>query len=164
MYAWAVRALPTIALLLLAGCQSSAGPPESVLYVRQLQPLLAENGLLAERILEGAAQVHDERASAATTAVTWQREIVPLAVHLHDQAQRLDAPQSWATSHQRLVDIWGERAEGYELLSTAIRKGDADAWRRGRAMADQAKLDEESWFAGANDRLGPTGIVLDQYP
>ena len=132
--------------------------------MRQLQPLLAENGLLAERVLEGASDVHDGRASAATTAMAWEREIAPLARHLHDQARRVDPPGAWASSHQRLVDIWGSRAESYETLAQAVRDGDGARWRRGRALADQAKLDEEAWFSAANERLTPSGISLDQYP
>lgn len=159
------RSVHTLGLLIaLTACADRPAPPDSAMYVRQIQPLLAENGLLAERMLASASSVHDDKASPEMSADTWKRDIAPLAVHLHDQASRIDAPPEWSTSHQRLVEIWGERARGYSLIVTAIEGGDPDAWREGRALADQAKLDEETWFSVTNERLVPTGMTLDQYP
>jgi len=115
-------------------------------------------------MLEAAAQVHNGRSSPSAAGVTWEREIVPIARHLHDQALRVDAPTSWAADHDRLGQIWGARADGYAEIAQGIREGERGAWQRGRALADQAKLDEEAWFTEAQKRLTPHNISLDQYP
>lgn len=151
-------------LLTVTGCTREASDPDARLYVRQLQPLLAENALLSQRMLEAAGQVHDGRANASTASVAWEREIAPLAEHLHDQASRLDAPPTWSSRHERLVGVWGMRAKAYRDVTIAVRKGDRSLWRKAGASADQAKLDEEAWFDDANAALASEGIELDQYP
>lgn len=153
-----------LAALLTAACGPPAVPADTAIYLGQLQPLLQENGLLAERILEAAAQVHNGRSSPTAASATWQEEVVPIARHLHDQALRVDAPAAWAADHDRLTQIWGSRADGYTEISVGITRGERGAWQRGRALADQAKLDEEAWFTEAQKRVRPYGVELDQYP
>lgn len=151
-------------LTALVACAPPAVPQDTATYVTQLHPLLQENGLLADKVLEGAADVHDGRASPNTASLVWENEIVPLAGHLHAQAEIVQPPTRWASEHRELVSIWGSRAEGYVLVAEAVNSGDAARWKRGRALADKAKLDEESWFEEVNTRLAPLGIDLDQYP
>ena len=133
-------------------------------YVKELQPLLVENGHLASRVLSLAARVYNDQGAPDDLAATWTDEVVPLAEHLHQQAQFLQPPEPWAARHQELVDIWGDRAMAYRTLSEALVLADPDAWKKGRAEATEVKLREEEWFKGANLTLAPMGIQLDPMP
>ncbi|MFT7520460.1 MAG: hypothetical protein ACI9MC_002606 [Kiritimatiellia bacterium] len=149
--------------LILAACAS--GPTHSTaVYVDQLQPLLVENSALAGQVLEASSDVYNDRTSAGTLTLTWETEVVPMAEHLHLQARLLQPPSDWIEPHQELVNLWGARARGYRALSTAIAKGDEPLWKRGKGLADQAKLDEEKWFIKNNATLAPQGVQLDQFP
>jgi hypothetical protein len=158
------RLLPVLSAALLAACTPSGPAPDTATWVRQLQPLLSENGLLAARMLEAAAQVHDGQASPTTAALTWETELAPLAVHLHHQADLVQPPARWVTAHEGLVDVWRIRADAYTRLAEALDAGDDEGWRRGRALADKAKLAEEQWFNTTNARLESEGVTLDQFP
>jgi hypothetical protein len=148
----------------LAACTARPIPADTATYVQQLHPLLHENGLLADTVLEAATDVHNGRATPTTATQAWQQEVVPLASHLHRQAELVLAPPSWVDAHEELVAIWGARARGYVLVSEAVNSGDELRWKRGRTLADKAKLDEEAWFKQVNSRLQPLGLDLDQYP
>lgn len=150
--------------MLLAGCARDPVDPQTAAWVHQLRPLLAENGLLAARVLHAATDVHNGEASPTTAALAWESEIVPLALNLRDQAELVQAPVRHEADHKRLIAIWDARATGYGDISRAIDEGDETRWKRGRSLADKAKLDEEAWFNDVNLRLGPQGIHLDQYP
>jgi hypothetical protein len=154
---------PWIAVLLLA-CGPDPTNVAARTYADSLQPLLDENGLLALHLLDAAADVHDAKATSEQTRVTWETDIVPLAEHLRDQALIVDAPPDWAADHKGLTDIWTARADAYREISEAIAQGDGELWKRGREEADTAKLAEETWFQRANERLGPAGVTLDQFP
>ena len=54
--------------------------------------------------------------------------------------------------------------DAYRDIAEALRTGDAGLWKQGRETADAAKLDEETWFRNANERVAPYGLILDQYP
>ena len=148
----------------LCACTTQPPPHDTASDVKQLHPLLHENGLLADKVLEAATDVHNGRASPTAASSAWENEIVPLAAHLHVQAEIVQAPTTWADAHGKLVSIWGARAEGYQLVSEAVNSGAESRWKRGRALADQAKLNEETWFKDANARLSVYGMELDQYP
>jgi hypothetical protein len=150
-----------------AGCGHRAAPPDDAFYVGQLIPVLADNGLLADRMLHAAADLSEgskSQAAGPRVAERWRDEIVPLAHHVHDQAALLQPPEPWVDRHSSLVAIWAARAQGYQLVLDGVSFADEARFKRGRALADQAKLDEESWFQDANTALQPSSLALDQYP
>ena len=157
------RTTPLLLLALLA-CGRRAPDPDHALYVRQLTPLLDDNGLLAERMLRAAAELHAGRATSAQALERWRDEVVPLAHHLHDQASLVQPPDPWVAPHERLTGIWETRATGYQLVLDGVEMGDESRFKRGRALADRAKLDEESWFQDANASLLAHGLLIDQFP
>jgi hypothetical protein len=126
--------------------------------------LLADNGLLADRVLRTAAAVANGTAAPEETRKEWETTITPLARHLHEQAALVQADGTWIEPQERLTRLWGARATGYEFVVEALQTGDDERWRRGVALADQAKLDEEAWFKEISARLAGEGVRIDQFP
>ncbi|TNE92037.1 MAG: hypothetical protein EP330_03530 [Deltaproteobacteria bacterium] len=159
------RALTLLTGLFLVGC-GEPGPDTLAAqsYAEQLEPLLYENGLLADQLYETAAAISNEQLDAETVEVRWQSRIAPVAEHLVDQAELVQPPAAWETRHDELVSIWRARAEGYRAISQALERGDREAWREGRKKADDSKIREERWFIDANRDLATHGVTLDQLP
>lgn len=142
----------------------SSGDDATSKYLGQLNPLLHENGLLAERVLLQAAQVYNDAAKPEQVADAWVAEIVPLAEHLHDQASFVEPPPPYATTHQEIVQIWGDRAVAYRSLGEAIQSGNTDEWNKATGLASDVKLREEKWFDTLNTALAESGLSVDPYP
>ncbi len=159
-----IIAAPAFAVVLVACSALSPDTQAANRYVKELQPLLVENGHLASRVLSLAARVYNGEGDPGDLARAWTSEVVPLAEHLHQQAQFVQAPEPWAARHEELVDIWGDRAQAYRTLSEALVLADLDGWKKGRAEATEVKLREEEWFKSANLTLAPMGIQLDPMP
>jgi hypothetical protein len=156
--------LTTLPVMVLLGVACGGGGDATTTYLDELDPLLQENGLLAERVLTLAAQIYNDSARPEQIADSWGRSVVPIAEHLADQASFVEPPQSYAQAHAEIVQIWGDRAVAYRSLSEAIQTGDTDAWNAARNSADAVKLREERWFDTLNERVGPTGLIVDPYP
>jgi hypothetical protein len=156
--------LPFLAILLAAGCGPDDATRSARAYVEQLEPLLYENGLLAERLLLAAADAHDDRVAPTALHTTWTTDLRPLAEHLAWQAAATSPPPEWAGRHERLVAAWSDRATAYRLIDEAARAGDREEWRRAREQADRATIAEERWFSEMDVELAPYGLALDQYP
>lgn len=155
----------SLGLVLLVGCpQANSGANDAALYVAELEPLVRENGLVADTMLHLAADVHDGRADGSVALQRWERDIVPLADHLRDQAAAVQPPPAWAQHHKDLVDIWTTRADAYHDAAEAVQLADAERWKLARQNADAAKLREETWFQEVNKRLADYNISLDQFP
>ena len=133
-------------------------------YLKDLQPLLVENGHLSERVLMLSAKVYNKDGDTDSLAQAWTGEVVPLAEHLHHQAQFVEAIEPWSQRHGELVEIWGDRAVAYRTLSEALVLSDPDEWREGRAQATQVKLREEEWFKEVNQILLTTNQQIDPTP
>ncbi len=136
--------VPALLGLLLA---SACGPfsPEAQQtnrYLKDLQPLLVENGHLAERVLLLSAKVYNKDGDTDSLAQAWTGDVVPLAEHLHHQAQFVEAIEP----------------------SEALVLADPDEWREGRAQATQVKLREEEWFKEVNQILLTTNQQIDPTP
>ena len=134
-------------LLWTIGAGSGCGPlspdvQRTNAYLKTLQPLLVENGHLAERVLVLAAKTYNKDGDSDALAEGWTSEVVPLAEHLHHQSQGIDAPLLWAEPHAELVESWGERALVYRSLSEALVLGDAQQWAGARKKATEATLAE----------------------
>lgn len=165
-------ARPTVLLITLSlvACQSQRPSADSVTYANQLAPLLSENSLLAERLLHTAANAQDasleqdESPDPTAIASSWREQIVPLAEHVARQAQLVVPPPTWLEEHEELSGIWTSRAEGYRSIADGLTDGTEARFKRGRALADRAKLNEEEWFQKANERLASERISLDQFP
>ena len=153
-----------LTLLLLSACSRRPHAPDNAFYVVLVTPLLDDNALLAERLLAAAAATLEAPEATDTTLEAWRDEVVPLAHHLHEQASLVQPPASWVAEHERLVGTWSTRASAYQLILEAAERGDEGRLKRGRALADRAKLDEESWVQDVNGRLSADGIQLRQYP
>lgn len=149
---------------LLLACTPDPLAVEARQYVVDLDPILQENGLVAERLLIQAAAAYDGKVQPRDTRLAWTADIVPLAEHLRDQAVAVQAPASWTQDHKELVDIWTRRADGYRDLAESVDTGDPALFKDGRAKADNAKVDEETWFRDTNARLEPFGLYVDQFP
>lgn len=150
-------------LLVAIACTGNSGGSAGT-YVEQLQPLLQENSLLAERVLFQAAAIYNNAARPDDVANKWESDITPIAEHLHFQAKLLQAPEDWVDTHANLVEIWGDRAAAYRDISEGLRQADRERWDRGSKAAEEVKLQEEDWFVGANERLGSINVSLDPYP
>lgn len=169
-----MRALIPTLLLAVACLPQSQDHVDASDYARQLDPLLHENSLLANRVLHVAAVVYnappqgdEEQVSVEVSEqarLTWSQEIVPLAGHLHDQAALVQPPAPWAGRHKDLVDIWSLRADAYSSLEEAMLLADDVKWQDSRRKSNQAMLDEENWFREVNEQVAPYGIVIDQFP
>jgi hypothetical protein len=150
-------------VVVLGGC--GASDDETTQYLNALQPLMQENGLLAERVLLQAAKIYNNEAvKPDQVADAWIHEIVPIAEHLHNQASFVAPPSSFATTHADLVLIWGDRALAYRNLGEAIQTGNTDEWNKARELANQVKLREERWFDTLNGALAPSNLMVDPYP
>lgn len=152
-----------LSLLLVVGCVQRPPSPDNAFYVVLITPLLDDNALLAERLLTAAAAVHKAPDTPGAALEAWRDEVVPLAHHLHEQASMVQPPGSWAVEHDRIIGTWAARAAGYQLILEAAERGDEARLKRGRALADKAKLDEESWMQDVNARLAADGLHLRQY-
>jgi hypothetical protein len=152
-------------LALLGGCKpEDPALSDAHRYLGALAPVLAENGLLARRLLDASATLYNDPTAQSEVKLAWTHDLVPLAEHLRNQADLVDAPPTWDAEHEALIDIWTARSEAYREIAESMHQGDADLWLSARQQADKAKLDEEAWFKEANDRLGPLGLTVDQFP
>ena len=159
-----MRLLP-LALLLLAACGEPDPRARSApAYVDALEPLLYENGFLAERLVGTAAAIHGDSLRADGVLTAWRTEVVPLARHLADQAAITSPPGEWAAPHADLVSAWSARADAYQDIEIAIEEGDLERWQDARRQADAAKLSEEEWFRQMNRDRAPFRLTLDQFP
>jgi hypothetical protein len=158
-----LRPLAMTFLAFLA-CTPSPTRGDAEAYTSQLAPLLDENGLLADHLLKVASRTHHAQLPVTEVTTVWTQDLAPLAQHLHIQATLIQPPAEWVVEHARLIQIWGHRAQGYELIAQGLHHADASRVKRGRALSDQAKLEEESWFQDINTRLAPDGLALDQLP
>lgn len=155
----------SLLLLLFAGCSTAPpGAEEARSYVASLEPLVYENGLLAQALLGAAADVHDGDIASAPLVAWWKDDFAPLSQHLAHQAAAVTAPPEWSERHQQLVTVWEMRASAYGQLELAVTEGDSELWTTSRAAADTAKIREEEWFRNADEALAPYGLALDQYP
>lgn len=151
--------------LVLSGCLTpDPAAVEAQGYVASVDPLLHENGFVADVLLRTAAKTYDGTAKPEETRATWSNDIVPLTEHLRDQATLVAAPPAWVSDHENLIDIWTERADAYRHIADAVESGDPDLFQKGREQAYNAKLREETWFRDVNKRLEPYHLVVDQFP
>jgi len=159
------KRLLLLVLVVLVGCPepdpAARTAPE---YVSRLEPLLYENGFLAERMLTAAAGVYNDTSGTEEVKKAWSKEVVPLSRHLADQAAVTVPPPEWADRHAELVAAWSDRADAYQEIEIAVEDGDREAWKQARKKADDAKLREEDWFRTMNRQLAPIGLALDQFP
>lgn len=158
--------LTVLALAALVGCGPlSPEAQQANAYVKDLQPLLVENGHVAERVLLLAANVYNQpKTDPEALGAAWTNDVVPLAEHLHHQAQLVEAPAPWVASHAELVDIWGDRAKAYRSLSEALVLTDDQGWTTARTEVTQLKRKEEEWFKKTNTSLAVHGLWVDPTP
>jgi hypothetical protein len=154
--------IPLTLFLGLSGC--TAGDDDTTRYLTALQPLLQENGLLAERVLLQASKIYNEAVKPDQVSEAWIHEIVPVSEHLYNQAGFVQPPSTYAQTHADLVLIWGDRALAYRNLGEAIQTGNSDEWNKARDLANQVKLREEKWFDTLNQSLAASNLSVDPYP
>jgi len=151
-------------LLMALSCSTDSAGRSASTYVGQLQPLLQENSLLAERVLFQAAALYNQAARPEDVADKWETDITPIAEQLYFHAKTVEAPAEWSDEHVALVGIWGDRAEAYRDITESLRLADRERWDSGLTAAKQAKLDEEAWFVSINEQLRAINVSLDPYP
>jgi len=157
----------TASILWFAGCAMlQPGGADQLAYAEAIQPLLAENTVLADEVLGLAAEVYNDNAEADVDALTeaWRTDVVPLAEHLHAQAALVKPPDAYIERHKDLVTVWASRAEAYRDLSEALALSDAERWAQARELANEVKLEEEEWFRTINADFGQNGLLIDQFP
>ncbi|MEZ4321372.1 MAG: hypothetical protein R3F61_28125 [Myxococcota bacterium] len=157
--------IPTLLVGALLGC-STLDPKTSAAteYVNDVQPLMLENSLLAERLLQLAAMSYNDTVPEAGFAPTWNDEIVPLAEHIHIQADSVEVPSDWKDLHDNLVVIWSDRASAYRSMGEAIVLADRKRWKEARELEGQVVKREETWFQTVASQLGQYDLTLEQYP
>lgn len=152
-------------LLILAGCAAfDSERADAILYIQAVQPLMAENSLLAERTLAIASTLHDGSATDASVLEGWTTEIVPLSQHLHLQAARVDVPETWTDLHGELVGIWTERTIAYRDLGEGVVLADTAIWERAKNRHQAAIDREQAWFQTVSTQLAAHELMLEQYP
>lgn len=156
---------PVLVMGSLTGCATL--DPETAAateYVNDVQPLMLENSLLAERLLVLASRLYNEDVPEDGFAPLWNDEIVPLAEHLHIQSDATKVPEAWKERHDNLVVIWSDRATAYRAMGEAIVLADRKRWKEARELEGQVVKREETWFQGVSSELAPFDLVLEQYP
>ncbi len=150
-------------VLLRLACATT--PQQSdVAYARDLAPVLADNGLLAERVLQLAGDATQPNPDHERLARGWTQDVVPLAIHVAVVSATVEAPPTWTARHGELVSLWDRRATAAQEAAAALSEGDRARWDRAAADLTRNRLDEEAWFRAANEALAPTGIPLDAIP
>ena len=155
-----VKTLLTILLFLLVGCADSA----TTTYAEQLDPLLYENTVLNDQLLNIAGGIYNDKVDSQKTAELFRSDVIPIAQHLAHQAAAVQAPEQWAASHAELVDIWSQRAKSYREISEALWLVDAERFSNAQVGLDKAAREEEAWFADMRQELGKKGVALSQFP
>lgn len=158
-----MRSLSFIALTLVA-CSPGPERLEAEQYAVAVDPLLVENSILSDQVLDLAADVYNGDATPEQTRSRWAEVVVPVSAHIYDQASLVQPPPTWDTWHTDLVEIWGARADAYRELSDAQILADQQLWTAARRKADKAKLDEEQWFTEVNQEFKRFDFTLDQFP
>jgi len=157
-----------ISLLLLGGLSgcTTLDPQTTAAtqYVNSVQPLMVENSLLSERLLLLASQIYNEKVPEDGFSPVWNDEIVPLAEHLHIQADSTEVPSEWQDLHENLVVIWSDRASAYRSMGEAIILADRTRWDEARRLEGQVVKREETWFQSVGSQLGQYDLTLEQYP
>ncbi|MCB9671726.1 MAG: hypothetical protein H6734_19765 [Alphaproteobacteria bacterium] len=155
----------TLPLALLLGCPASDPERnEAARYITEVQPLMLENRLLAERRLQLAAEIYNGRMEGDALVKRWDEEVVPLSRHLHMQAELVEAPDAWKELHTTLVTTWTDRSRAYTDMGEALALSDKKRWEDARALHGSVLKREEQWFDSVRNRLAPYELELQQYP
>lgn len=152
-------------LLILHGCHLF--DPErtaAVEYITAVQPLMAENSMLAQRTLVVAAGIQNGDLDDEGVLEAWSTEVVPLAQHLHFQAGEVTPPEQWVDLHEELTTIWLDRSVAYRDLGEAIVLADDATWDRAKAQHETTIEREQAWFQSVGARLQVMELSLEQYP
>ena len=155
-----VKTLLTIFVFLLASCTDSS----TSTYAEQLDPLLYENTVLNDQLLNVAGGIYNDTVDSQRTAELFRSDVIPIAQHLAHQAAAVQAPEEWAASHAELVEIWAQRAHSYRELSEALWLVDAERFSNAQVALDKAAREEETWFADIRQKLAKQGVALNQFP
>jgi len=156
----------SVAFLLMIGCGSEGSGPgsqEAAVYIELMTPLIHENRLLADQVLQTAADLHNGETKNEDALERWNKDIIPLANHLFHESAILRTPPEWSEKHGVLIDIWETRSKAYEEIAQAIERGDRAVWERAKTHSGQAKIREESWFNETNKTLSPMSLRLSPY-
>lgn len=153
-----------LAVTLLLGSLVACAPPgkdAAQAYVTSLQPLLLENGKLADALI----QLAGSDPPPAELFAPFAERLVPGAEHLAWQAGALPPPPApWSDRHLALVRVWGDRARAWRGLADSVQDSQRDAWKQAAGDASKAQLAEEAWFEETNQALRPFGLWVDAFP
>jgi len=145
-----------------------AGGPESDVagaYVAAMQPVLTENGALAQRFLTEASRVKKKETDGATLEAMLHAELAPQAAALLTKAKAVNpGDPKLDDAHALLVKAWTARSAAYAALEDAWTRGDVLAWDAAMKQNAQAKVDEEAYFTQIDAALAPYELRLEQYP
>lgn len=159
-----LRPVVAAAALLLLGCNEDPRRAQTLEYLLELRPVLYENRLLAEQVLIQGAAVHDGRGSPETLMSAWDSEIVPLAQHVHDMAEAVEAPPNVAPDHRALGELWKRRYKAYRDVSEAYHTADLTAFQNAQREAAAVTLEEDQWVRALNAKLQPMELYVDLVP
>ncbi len=158
-------ASPLLLISLFVGCGSDPVEQDVATYQAALQPLLAQNLVVAQGFLDVASQIKKGETDAPQIAERLQKELGPLADSLSAAAGKIE-PRTPALgeAHAVLVRAWTDRAASYHAMSDAWTANDLAGFENARRKNLQSKLDEEKFFQTVNGLTEPYGLRIDQYP
>jgi hypothetical protein len=156
------RFLPLLPLVLACAGGPEAG--EAQQYVDAMNPVLAQNGALAQSFLTEASRVKKKEVDGGQLAELLTKELAPHALELSRSVAAITPTEPrLSASHAVLVHSWSERAAAYTALSEAWARGDVTAWDAGVRKNTAAKLEEERYFTEINGVLGEWDLSITQY-
>jgi hypothetical protein len=154
----------TVLVFILASTLVGCTDQTTAEWTKQLDPLMVENGLLADQMLLVAAGVYNETSDGAAVAETFATTVVPVSESLAFRADAMQPPKEWELQHDQLVDIWTRRAGAYRGMSEALILIDAERFNGSLKEVQQAAEAEEAWFGQVGGQLAKQGVTLAQYP
>jgi hypothetical protein len=156
--------LRTLITLTILGCGGDPRRQQTEDYLSRLTPILHENSLLADTVLQQAALVHNGQVDPKAIVTAWSTDIAPMAQHVHTLAADVAPPEHLAADHAALVQIWQRRAEAYREVVESHQRADLESFTRAQRDIGTITVNEDQWVRAFNARLDEMKLNIDLYP
>ena len=148
--------------VLLVGCQKDPVVLDYQVYHSDMQPILLNNGDLAEEFRDMAALVKRKQVSAGEIGTKLDDRLVPLAEKVVTDARNVTIKlDDLRLAHGELVAVWEERVDCYRAIIAAWKAEDLDAFDGAIQNNFANKRQEELAIAAINDLLMVYSVTRD---